>query len=68
MALTVDVDQLGFDPDELRARYRAERDSEFGPRASGNSLNRRVNSRTTSTIHMSLRVSPETRCPTRSTQ
>jgi len=35
MALTVDVDQLGFDPDELRARYRAERDKRIRPEGIG---------------------------------
>jgi hypothetical protein len=31
MVVTLDVKQLGFDPDALRARYRAERDKRVRP-------------------------------------
>jgi hypothetical protein len=31
MVATFDIEQLGFDPDALRARYRAERDKRLRP-------------------------------------
>jgi hypothetical protein len=31
MVVTSDIEELGFDPDALRARYRAERDKRLRP-------------------------------------